>query len=847
MIRQSTYGIRGGKSLLGAICVLALSAPAAFAQQGYHLNDLTPPAAIVGKLNAAASGRQIGSGHDALSFQSHAYLFTGNALTGVDLNPVGFGYSQATSISDDGSQQCGYGWGNATGVRPLLWSGSAASVVNMAPLSGFSLGYCHGVNNGQQVGESQNLSYFIASSHATLWNGGASSVDLHPGNALFPFSYANAVSAGEQVGYQTQVGVPSTVDAGQTLSHAVRWAGTAASAIDLHPAGFDTSRALSTNGVQQGGWGYIALSLSQHALLWTGDAASVVDLHPAGYNSSRVNALNTTMQVGDGWVGSPYALGSVRHALAWTGSAASVVDLNQYLPAGYTNAVANGIDSNGNVVGYAYSNNGIYTSVDTTEPPAGSIAVVFAPGPAPAAQLLSVTVDTANVAPGALLTGTATLSSAAPAGGASITFLSTNLAIAATPAAIIIPEGATSTSFSLPITGATLTVPASFRIYGTDGAVAKFAALTVTPIVNLSAVSVNPVEGGFTTLGAVTLSIPAQGTGASVSLTSSNPTLLTVPATVLVPAGYTSYSFSATTTAVPVATSVTVTASFNGLVLSSPVALSTAPVVALSAISMPAVVGGQGFTGTVTVNNFPRNPEGATIVLASGDAGTVQVPATVVIPQYAYSAAFAGTTNVVNGLKNVSVKATYNGSNVTGLIGVNPIPTVTISSADYVVDLQMLKIKANTTYANSVLTYGINGGQAIGTMQFELGVWNGQTILATAPTTVTVWNSNGGQASFPVTVRTTSAGGGAAGGGATGGGGGGGTSSTYKISIATVGKGTVTTNPAGASFPAGSTVTLTATPAAGSPWIGWSGACTGTATTCILTMNANYSVSALFK
>ncbi len=853
MIRQSTHSratslaslITGRQSLPGAICLLAFGASSVFAQQTFHLNDLTPPAAAVGKLNAAAGGKQTGSGRDNTSFQSHAYLFTGNSLTGIDLNPLGFGYSQATSISDDGSQQCGYGWGNATGVRPLLWSGSAASFVNLGPLSGYSLGYCHGVNDGQQVGESQNLSYFIASSHATLWNGAASSIDLHPGNPLFTYSYATAVKGGEQVGFQTQAGLPSTSEANwQMPSHAVRWTGTAASAVDLHPAAFDTSRALATNGVQQGGWGYIAVSLAQHALLWTGDAASVVDLHPAGYSFSRVNALSATTQAGDGWVGTPYGLGAVRHALAWTGSAASVVDLNQYLPVGYTHAVATGIDSTGNIVGYAY--NTVSAGIDTVEPPPGAIAVVFAPGPAPAAQLLSITVDAANVAPGALVTGTAALASAAPAGGASINFLSTNLAIAATPAAIVIPEGATSTSFSLPVTGATLTVPASFRIYGTDGAVAKFASITVTPIVNLSSVTVNPVEGGFATGGTVTLSIPAQGAGASVSLTSSNPALLSVPATLLIPAGYTSWGFSATTTAVPVATSVTVTASFNGMVLSSTVALSTAPVVAVSAISMPSIVGGQSFTGTVTVNNFPRNPEGATIVLASGDTGTVQVPATVVIPQYAYSAAFAGTSNVVNGLKNVSVKATYNGSNVTGLIGVNPVPTVTISSADYVVDLQMLKIKANTTYANSILTYGINGGQAIGTMQFELGIWNGQTILATAPTTVTVWNSNGGQASFPVTVKTTTSGGTSTGGGG-GGGGGGGASSTYKISIATLGKGTVTTNPAGASFPAGSTVTLTATPAAGSPWIGWTGACTGTATTCTLTMNANYSVSALFK
>ena len=42
-------------------------------------------------------------------------------------------------------------------------------------------------------------------------------------------------------------------------------------------------------------------------------------------------------------------------------------------------------------------------------------------------------------------------------------------------------------------------------------------------------------------------------------------------------------------------------------------------------------------------------------------------------------------------------------------------------------------------------------------------------------------------------------------------------------------------------------VTLTATPDPGFPWVGWGGACSGTATTCTLTMNANQTVVANFK
>jgi len=42
-------------------------------------------------------------------------------------------------------------------------------------------------------------------------------------------------------------------------------------------------------------------------------------------------------------------------------------------------------------------------------------------------------------------------------------------------------------------------------------------------------------------------------------------------------------------------------------------------------------------------------------------------------------------------------------------------------------------------------------------------------------------------------------------------------------------------------------VTLTATPDVGQPWVGWGGACSGTATTCSLAMNSDKSVTANFR
>ena len=81
--------------------------------------------------------------------------------------------------------------------------------------------------------------------------------------------------------------------------------------------------------------------------------------------------------------------------------------------------------------------------------------------------------------------------------------------------------------------------------------------------------------------------------------------------------------------------------------------------------------------------------------------------------------------------------------------------------------------------------------------------------------------------------------------------------STFSLSISKPGNGsgTVTSVPSGincgltcsAPFTNGTSVTLTAAPAAGSTFSGWSGACSGTGTSCSVVMNAAKSVTATFS
>jgi hypothetical protein len=420
-------------SALAGACSLLAALPA-FAQ-GYHSNDITPAGASSGRLNAASSGKQVGAA-TASNGYSHAVLMKGNALASIDLHPLNYWYSMA--MCEDDFQQGGWGYGTLGGIHALVWNGSADSCVDLNP-SGYGFSYCLGVHNGEQVGYAQNQSYFVTASHAMCWQGSAASaVDLHP-STTYPFSRAMGVHGGEEVGYISSFAYPDGDASGyHTTSHAVKWNGSAASAVDLNPLGYDASEATCTSGTQQGGWAYLALPApTQHAMIWSGTAASAVDLHPAGHTDSKVTAIFGNQQVGEGWIGAAFGYTSVRHALLWTGAADTVVDLNQYLPAGYTNAVATGIDSNGNVVGYAYNGYAYGLSV-----PAGAVAVVFAPGAAPTAGLASIDLAPSNVAPGDSLQVTVSLAAAAPTGGVNIDFLSTATNLLATPASLVIPEGA---------------------------------------------------------------------------------------------------------------------------------------------------------------------------------------------------------------------------------------------------------------------------------------------------------------------------------------------------------------------------------------------------------------------
>jgi hypothetical protein len=175
--------------------------------------------------------------------------------------------------------------------------------------------------------------------------------------------------------------------------------------------------------------------------------------------------------------------------------------------------------------------------------------------------LFTVALNPTSVTGGSPSTGTATLNAPAPGGGALVS-LSSNDPAATVPASVTVPAGATSAPFT--VTTSAVVASTAVVITASYGAT-RTASLTVLPPTVLS-LTLDPssVTGGFSSTGTVTLNGRAPTGGATVSLSSSNPSVATVPSTATVLAGATTATFTVNTSVVVFSTSVTIWASLNG-------------------------------------------------------------------------------------------------------------------------------------------------------------------------------------------------------------------------------------------------------------------------------------------
>jgi hypothetical protein len=244
------------------------------------------------------------------------------------------------------------GTADSAAVLPVPFSSLESQALGAGftggPGAGQIVGFAYTV---QSSGGRGTLHFFSGPPHALLWDAVTHvAVDLHNGAQG---TVAVATTFGNQVGYG---GTYPPVTPGLLLEQprAMLWRGSPSNFVWLHPqAGYQASEALATDGIQEAGWGQVASGGGRttttpptHAMMWTNTAASFVDLHPAGFVNSYAAGVAGGVQVGYG-----VDAAGTSHALVWSGSAASVIDLNPSLPAGFTGARATGIDATGNISG----------------------------------------------------------------------------------------------------------------------------------------------------------------------------------------------------------------------------------------------------------------------------------------------------------------------------------------------------------------------------------------------------------------------------------------------------------------------------------------------------------------
>lgn len=179
----------------------------------------------------------------------------------------------------------------------------------------------------------------------------------------------------------------------------------------------------------------------------------------------------------------------------------------------------------------------------------------------------------------------------------------------------------------------------------------------------------NPVTGGTTGTARVVLNGTAI-TNFRVDMTSSNPSVATVPAFLFVLAGQTQRTFNIPTQRVLSNTNVTITAR-SGAITRTAVLQVVVPFLADLTLASNTVVGGNNVVGTVRMSGLVNAP-GATVNLRTTSTSVAQVPATLSIPANTSTRNFNITTSVVAFPVNVTIIATHGTVTRTKVLTVNP-------------------------------------------------------------------------------------------------------------------------------------------------------------------------------
>jgi hypothetical protein len=284
-------------------------------------------------------------------------------------------------------------------------------------------------------------------------------------------------------------------------------------------------------------------------------------------------------------------------------------------------------------------------------------------------RLISLTLTPSTVVGGSSSLGRVNLGSNAGPGGMTIFLSSNNTSVATVPSSVFIPAGSNTATFTVSTVGVPMTRTA--LISGSSNGISQSATLTVLPPALVNVV-LNPTQviGGSSSLGRVNLGSNAGPGGLLIPLSSSDTTVATVPANVLVPSGSNTATFNVSTVGVPAIRTPSINASSNGVTRSA--ILTVLPPALVNVVLNPTQVSG-GDTSTCTVSlGSNAGPGGLTVDLSSSDTSVVTVPASVLIPSGSSSASFTASSSAVLTRSTALITALSN--------GVSRFATLTVTS-----------------------------------------------------------------------------------------------------------------------------------------------------------------------
>ncbi len=265
------------------------------------------------------------------------------------------------------------------------------------------------------------------------------------------------------------------------------------------------------------------------------------------------------------------------------------------------------------------------------------------------AAKVGVALSPSSVPGGTASTGTVTITPTPTV--ATTVSLASSSASATVPATVTVPANSSTATFTVNTWG--VSSAASATISATLLNSISSAVLTVTPPSALG-VSFNPstVTAGTSSIGTVTLNAAAGPAGLVVNLSSANSSVVSVPATVTVPANQTSVTFNANTSQ-PTATGPVAVTGTAGTVTGSG-SLTVTQITVGASFNQASVTGGGAVLLTITIS--PAAPTGGTVVTLTSSDPSLQPRTTVTIPAGATSVTIGVATNPV--LTNTSATLT---------------------------------------------------------------------------------------------------------------------------------------------------------------------------------------------